>query len=152
MWELDHKESWTPKNWCFWTMVLEKTLEVPWTSRRSNQSILEISPKCLLKGLMLKLEYFGYLMWKTDSLENTLMLGKIEVRRKRGWWRMRWLDGITDSTTLVWASSRSWWWTEKPSVLQSLGSQRVRHDWVTKLTDRPVALKSEYISFRLLLG
>ena len=97
--ELDYKEGWEPKNWCFWTVVLEKTLESPWTARRSNQSILkEISPDCSLEGLMrkLKLQYFGYLMWRTDSLEKTLMLGKIEGRRRRGRQRMRWLDGITD--------------------------------------------------------
>ena len=100
MWELDCEESWAPKNWCFWTGVLEKTLESPWTARRSNQSILkEISPKYSLEGLMLKLklQYFGYLMWKTDSFEKTLMLGKIDDRRRRGRRRMRWLDGITDS-------------------------------------------------------
>ena len=81
-------------------MVLEKTLESPWTARRSNQSILkEISPGCSLEGLMLKLklQYFGHLMGRTDSLEKTLMLGKIEGRRRRGRLRMRWLDGITDS-------------------------------------------------------
>ena len=81
-------------------MVLEKTLESPWTVRRSYQSILkEISPGCSLEGLMLKLklQYFGHLIWKADSLEKTLMLGKIEGRRRRGWQRMRWLDGITDS-------------------------------------------------------
>ena len=80
-------------------MVLEKTLESPWTARRSNQSILkEISPGCSLEGLILKLklQYFGHLMRKADSLEKTLMLGKIEGRRKRGRQRMRWLDGITD--------------------------------------------------------
>ena len=101
MWELDHKESWVPKNWCFWTVVLEKTLlRVPWTSRRSNQSILEeISPEYSLEGLMLKLKLqnFGHLMQITDSVEKTLMLGKIEGRRRSGWQRMRWLDGITDS-------------------------------------------------------
>ena len=98
MWELDHKESWVLKNWCFWTVVLEKTLESPWTTRRSNQSILkEIRPEYSLEGLMLKLQYFGHLMWRTDSLEKTLMLGKIESRRRREWQRMRWLDGITDS-------------------------------------------------------
>ena len=100
MWELDHKESWAPKNWCFWTVVLEKTLRVPWTARRSNQSILrEISPEYSLEGLMLKLklQYFGHLMRRTDSLEKTLMLGKIEGRRRRGRQRMRWLDGITES-------------------------------------------------------
>ena len=81
-------------------MVLEKTLESPWTARRFNQSILkEISPECSLEGLMLKLkfQYFGHLIGRTDSLEKTLMLGKIEGGRKRGLQRMRWLDGITDS-------------------------------------------------------
>jgi len=87
MWELDHKEGWVPKNWCFWTVVLNKTLESPLTARRSNQSILkEISPEYSLVGLMLKLrvQYFGYQMWRTDSLEKTLMLGKIEGRKRRG--------------------------------------------------------------------
>ena len=100
MWELDWEENWAPKNWCFWTVVLEKTLESPWPGRRSNQSILkEISPECSLQGLMLKLklQYFGYLMWRADSLEKTLMLGGIGGRRRRGWQRMRWLNGITDS-------------------------------------------------------
>ena len=85
MWELDYKESWAPKNWCFWTMLLEKTLRVPSTARRSNQSILkEISPEYSLEGLMLKLklQYFGHLMQRTDSLEKTLMLGKIEGGRR----------------------------------------------------------------------
>ena len=96
--EMDYKESWVPKNWCFWT-VLEKILENP-LERRSNKSILkEISPEYSLEGLMLKLklQYFGHLMRRTDSLEKTLMLGKIEGRRRRGWQRLRWLDGITDS-------------------------------------------------------
>ena len=81
-------------------MVLEKTLRVPWTTRRSNQSILkEISPGCSLEGLMLKLklQYFGHLMGRVDSLEKTLVLGGIEGRRRRGRQKMRWLDGITDS-------------------------------------------------------
>ena len=97
MWELDHKESWAPKNWCFWTVVLEKTLESP---SRSNQSILkEISLEHSLEGLLLKLklQYFGHLMWRTDSREKTLMLGKIEGGKRRGRQRMRWFDGITDS-------------------------------------------------------
>ena len=84
-------------------MVLEKTLESPWTGRRSNQSILkEISPGCSLEGLMLKLklQYFGHLMQRPDSFEKTLMLGKIEGRRRRGRQRMRWLDGITDTTDM----------------------------------------------------
>ena len=83
MWELDHKESWVPQNWCFWTVVLEKLLRVLWTARRSNQSIpKEISPEYSLEGLMLKLklQYFGHLMRRTGSLEKTLMLGKIEEK------------------------------------------------------------------------
>ena len=98
MWELDHKEGSALKNWCFWTVVLEKTLESP-LDWRSNQPVLkEISPEYSLEGLMLKLklQYFGHLMGRADSLEKTLMLGKIEGRR-RGRQRMRWLDGITDS-------------------------------------------------------
>ena len=98
-------ESWTVKKaefqridafdlWCW-----RRLLRVPWTARRSNQSILKISPGCFLEGMMLKLklQYFGHLTWRVDSLEKTLMLGKIEGRRRRGWQRMRWLDGITDS-------------------------------------------------------
>ena len=99
-------ESWTVKNaehqridafelWCW-----KRLLRISWTARRSSQSILkEISPGCSLEGLMLKLklQYFGHLMRRADSLEKTLMLGKIEGRRRRGWQRMRWLDGITDS-------------------------------------------------------
>ena len=94
-------ESWTKwplKNWCFWIVVLEK--KSPWTARWPNQSILkEINPAYSFKGLMLKLklQFFGYLKWKADSLEKTLMLGKIEGRRRRGQQRKRWLDGITDS-------------------------------------------------------
>ena len=101
MWELDCEEGWAPKNWCFWTVVLEKTLESPLdTARRSNQSILkEISPGCSLEEMMLKLklQYFGHLKQRVDSLEKILMLGGIGGRRRKGWQRMRWLDGITDS-------------------------------------------------------
>ena len=100
MWELDHKEGRAPNNWCFWNVALEKSKRVPWTARRSNQSILkEINPECSLEGLMpkLKLQYYGHLMRRADSLENTLMLGKIKGRRRRGQERTRWLDGITDS-------------------------------------------------------
>ena len=100
MWELSYKESWELRNWSFWTVVLEKTLESPFHWKESNQSILkEISPGFLLEGLMLKLklQYFGHLMRRADSLEKTLMLGKIEVRRRRGRQRVRWLEGITDS-------------------------------------------------------
>ena len=129
-------ESWTIKKvehrridafelWC-WRRLL-----------RSSQSILkEISPEYSLEGLMLKLklQYFGHLMWRTDSFEKTLILGKIESGRKREWLRMRWLDSITDSMmTWVWASSGCWWWTGKPGMLLSTGSQTVGHDCVTEL-------------------
>ena len=91
------------KNRCFWTVVLEETLESPLDSKETNQSILkEISPEYSLEGLMLKLKLqsFGHLIWRTDSLEKTLMLGRIEGRRRRGRQRMRWLDGISDSTDM----------------------------------------------------
>ena len=100
MWELDHKEGWVPKYWCFQIVVLKKTLERPLTARKSNQSILkEINPEYTLEGLMLKLKFqhFGHLMQRANSLETTLMLAKIEGRRRRGWQWMRWLAGITDS-------------------------------------------------------
>ena len=100
MWEPDYKESWAHKNWCFELWCWRRFLRVPWTAKRSNQSILkEISPGCSLEGLMLKLKfwYFGHLMQRADSLEKTLMLGKIEGRWRRGWQKMRWLDGITNS-------------------------------------------------------
>ena len=92
-------------------MVLGRLLRVPWTARRSNQSILKgISPGCSLEVLMLKLKLqsFGHLMQRADSFEKTLMLGKIEGRRRRGQQRMRWLDGITDSMDMSWVNSRSW--------------------------------------------
>ena len=97
--ELYHEEGWAPKNCCFWTVVLEKTLlRVPWPARRSNQSILkEINPEYSMEGLILKLQYLGHLMGRANSLEKTLMLGKIEGRRRRGQQRMKWLDGIIDS-------------------------------------------------------
>ena len=101
MWELDYKEGWAPKNWCFWTVVLEKTLlRVSWTVKRLNQSILkEINPEYSLEGLMLKLklQYFGHLMWRARSLGETWLLGRIEGRRRRGWQRMRWLDDSPNS-------------------------------------------------------
>ena len=135
MWELDHKESCTPKNWCFWTMVLEETLKSPWTARRFIQFTLkEISPEYSLEGLMLKLkfQYSGHLIWRTDSFGKTLLLGKSKGRRRRGQQRMRWLDGITDSMDMsLWNSGR--WWTEKPGVLPSMWSQNIRHNWVTEL-------------------
>ena len=98
IWELDHK-GWTPKNWCFWTVVLEKTLESPLDCKESNQSILKKINAEYSVGLMLKLElqYFGHLIQRANSLEKILMLGKFEGKRRSGWWRMRQLDGIMDS-------------------------------------------------------
>ena len=112
-----------------------RLLRVPCTVRRSNQSILkEISPEYSLEGLMLKLklQYFGHLMWRADSLKKIPMLGKIEGRRRTGWQRMRWLDSITTQWTWVWVSSERWWKTGKAGMLQSTSLQRVEHDLETK--------------------
>ena len=127
----EHQRIDTFELWCW-----RRLWRVLWVARRSNQFILkEISSEYSLEGLTLKLElqYFGHLMWRTDSFKKTLMLGKIEGGRRkedRGW------DGWMASPTQwiwVWVSSRSWWWTGKPSVLQSMGLQRVGHDWATEL-------------------
>ena len=138
-------ESWTVKKaecqridafelWCW-----RRFLRVPCTARRSNESILkEISPGCSLEGLMLKLklQYFGRLMRRAESLETTLMLGGIGGRRRRGWQRMRWLDGFADSVDVglvgLWD-----WWTGRPGVLRFMGSQRVELDWATELNWNP---------------
>ena len=103
MWELDYKESWALRNDAFEVWCWRRLLRVPWTARRSNQLILkDVNPEYSLEGLMLKLkpQYHGNLMRRADSLEETLMLGKIEGRRRRGWQRMRWLDGIIDSVDM----------------------------------------------------
>ena len=131
MWELDHKEGWALRIDAFELWCWRRLLRVPCTARRSNQSILkEISPEYSLEGLMLKRKFqnFGHLMLRTDSFEKTLMLGKIEGGR-RGWQSMRWLDGITDSMDMFWASSGRWWRTGKPCM--SMRSQRARHNWAT---------------------
>ena len=128
-WIIKKAEHWRTDAFELWCW--RRLLRVPWTARRSNHSILEeTSPEYSLEGLMLKLkfQYFGHLMWRTDSLEKTLMLGKIEGRKRRRWQKTRWLKGTTAQWTWVWASSRIWWWTGKPGVLQSMGLQRVGHN------------------------
>ena len=133
MWELNHNEGWTPKNWCFWAVVLEKTLESPLDCKE----IKPVNPKgsqswISLEVLMLKLQYFGHLIWRADSLENTLMLGKIEGRRRRGCQRMRWLDSITNSVDMnlslpqeIEEDRRSW-----PAVVHGVANCRTwLSDW-----------------------
>ena len=136
MWELDYKESWVLKKWCFWTVVLEKTLENPLdcteikpVSPKGNRSWIVIG-RLMLK---LKLQHLGHLMWRADSFEKTLMLGKIEGGEEKGTtedemagWHHR-LNG--HEFRYFWV----WWYTGRPGMLQSMGSQRVGHDWATEL-------------------
>ena len=147
MWELDYKKAERQRIDVFKLWCWRRLLRVPWTARRSNQSILkEISPKYSLEGLMLKLklQYFGHLMRRTDSMERPWCWERLKEGGEgddRGW------DGWMASPTLwtwVWVSSGSWWQSGKPGVLQSMGSQRVRHNWETELnwTDHHPSLRS----------
>ena len=131
MWELDHKESWAPKSWCFWTVVLEKTLASPLDCK--NQSV---HPKGNQSWVFIgrtdaeaETPILGHLMWRTDSLEKTLMLGKIEGRR-RGW--DGWMASLTQWAWVL-VNFGSSWWTGRPGMLQFMGSQRVGHNWVTEV-------------------
>ena len=133
--ELDHKEGWTLKNWCFQIVLLKKTLEslldfkeIKPVNSKENQSWILIGR--IEAGL--KLQYFGLLMQRVNSLEKTLMLGKIEGRRRRGWQRVRWLDSITNSTDMNLSKLWEMWRTGKHGILQSMGSQRVGHNLMTK--------------------
>ena len=145
MWELDHREGCVLKNWCFQTMVLEKTLETSLDSKK----IKPVNPKVNQPWIFIgrtdakaEAQYFSHLMQRASSLAKTLRLWKIEGRRRRGQQSMRfwgWMASLTQ-WTWVWASSRGWWWTGKPGVLQSMGSQRVGHDWATELMVFPVVM------------
>ena len=136
---MDGCENWTIKKAECWAIHAFKLwywrnlLRVPWTARRSNQSILkEINPKYSLEGLILKLQYFGHLMRRADSLERTLMLGKTEGRRRRGCQRKKYLHSIINSMDMSFRNSGRQWRTRKFGMLQSTGSQIAGHDFATE--------------------
>ena len=152
MWELDHKESWAPKNWCFWTVVLEKTLGSPLDCKE----IQPVHPKGNQSWIFIgrtdaepEAPIFGHLMQRTDSLEKTSCWERLKAGGEgdnRGW------DGwITSPTqwTWFWVDSGSWWWTGRSCVLRFMGSQRVGHDWVTSLLQCDPVLTQSITTLRL---
>ena len=136
MWELDCEETECQRIDAFELRCWWRLLRVPWTARRSNQSVLKISPGYSLEGLMLKLklQYFGHHIRRADSVEKTLMLRGIG---------MRWLDGITDLMHMSLSKLQDWWWTGRPSVVRFMGSQRVGHDWATEMNWTEILIMSE---------
>ena len=149
MWELDYKESWVLKNWCFWTVVLEKTLESPLDCKE----IQPVHPKRKQPWIFIgradveaELQYFGHLMWRTDSFEMTLMMGKIQGRRRRGWGG--WMASLTQ-WTWVWVNSRNWWWTGRPGVLWSMGSQS--QTWLSDWTELNEIIDMGYLEWNTIM-
>ena len=131
----DHKEGWVLKNWCFLTVCWKRLLRVPWTARRSNHLALkEVNSEYSLEVLMLKLklQYFGHLMWRADSLEKTLMLGKIESKRRSGQQRLRWLDAITDSVDMSLSKLRETVKDREAWHATDIGLQRVGYNLATE--------------------
>ena len=153
MWELYHKEGWVPKNWCFWTVVLEKTFESPLDSKE----IKPVNPKGKQYWIFIgrtDAEVETPILWPPDvksrHTRKDLILGKIEGRRRRGWQRMRWSDGITDSMDMriwVWASSGKWWRTGKPGLLQSM---IIKSRWrLSDCTTTNTVFSTNWIAFTL---
>ena len=146
MWESDHKESWALKNWCFWTVVLEETVESPLDCKETQPvHPKEISPGCSLEGLMLKLkvQYFGYLMWRVNSWERPWCWERLKAGEE---WDREWDRWI--QWTWVWVNPGRWWGTRRPGMLQSIGSWRGGHNLATEQEAIPLASLCVLLSTR----